>query len=129
MRLLTDAGARKSLVRALARARGSAPVWLQGVVVRTSEGTGAGAGFLLDDGTGVVRVTTALLPSVDAAGALDGVAPGAYVMAVGHCMRDAGGGVLSVRATTVRALAGVGVMAESLWHVELADVHLRERGK
>lgn len=124
-KLLTDASARKSLVGGLARMTGSAPVWVQGVVVKIR----AGANFLLDDGTGVVSITTALLPSVDAPGALDAVVPGAYVMAVGHCMRDGAGGTTAVRATTVRALEGVGPMAESQWHLELADAYLRQKGK
>lgn len=114
-------GSRKCLIAALGAIRSDAPVWLQGVVVRIEEDS-----FVIDDASDVVDVSSVLLPSMDVPGAkvVSNLQIGDYVMVVGQTTRAQ---YPSVRATTVRSLKHVGPMAESVWHVELADAYLRSR--
>ena len=96
---------RKRLIRSLGGLRSDAPVWLQGVIVSVKEGC-----IYIDDGSGVVGVSTSLLESVDRPGAeaVEDIRVGTYVLVVGQYLRTGNGGDGNIRATTFRALTPCG---------------------
>lgn len=119
---LTEQPATKCLIRTARLLPKLTVVWIQGIVVWTSEEQ-----IAIDDGSGIARVHIQHYDRRDLASCIQHVKVGMYVMVVGEFMSRFRGFRMGMKATTIRDLTPHAPEIECLWNLEVIDAYLYKK--
>ncbi|KAI0565804.1 RecQ-mediated genome instability protein [Gracilaria domingensis] len=99
-------------------------VWIQGVVVWIGKDQ-----IAIDDGSGIARIDVSNHTRRDLASDAANIKNGDYVLIVGEVRGRYKGHRMGLIASTLRNLSPLGVMMESMWHLEVVDAFLTSKEK